>query len=59
MWVVWLMTAFCYVALYYDWLKRSMDFFPEVTNNLMKKFHGLVGKLAKKKDKPADKKDDN
>ena len=27
MWVVWLMTAFFYVALYYDWLKRFMDLF--------------------------------
>ena len=59
MWVVWLMTALCYVALYYDWLKRSMDFFPEVAHNVMKKIYGLVGQFAKKKDKTADKKDDN
>ena len=49
MWVVWLMTAFCYVALYYDWLKRAMDFFPEVTNNLTKKATALLEKLKKSK----------
>lgn len=27
MWVVWLMTIVCYIALYYDWLKRLMDLF--------------------------------
>ncbi len=27
MWVVWIMTIFCYIALYYDWLKRFIDLF--------------------------------
>lgn len=27
MWAVWLMTIFCYIALYYDWLKRFIDLF--------------------------------
>ena len=57
MWVVWLMTAFCYVALYYDWLKRSMDFFPEVTSNAMKKISAFIGKFAKKKATETDKKE--
>lgn len=57
MWVVWLMTAFCYVALYYDWLKRAMDFFPEVTSNAMKKVTAFYDKFTRKKDKETDKKD--
>ena len=44
MWVVWLMTAFCYVALYYDWLKRAMDFFPELTGNIKKKIATMFAK---------------
>lgn len=27
MWVVWLMTIFFYIALYYDWLKKLIDLF--------------------------------
>ena len=48
MWVVWLMTAFCYVALYYDWLKRAMDFFPELIGNLKKRIATLFSKKAAK-----------
>ncbi|MBR2194701.1 MAG: ATP-binding cassette domain-containing protein [Salinivirgaceae bacterium] len=57
MWVVWLMTAFCYVALYYDWLKRSMEFFPEITNNAMKKLSAFLGKFTKKGASETDKKE--
>ena len=57
MWVVWLMTAFCYVALYYDLLKRAMDFFPEVTNNLTKKVTSLLENLKKSKDNKKGKKE--
>ncbi len=27
MWVIWVMTIFCYIALYYDWLKKILDLF--------------------------------
>ena len=57
MWVVWLMTAFCYVALYYDWLKRSMEFFPEITKNAMMKLSMFIGKFKKKGASETDKKE--
>ena len=57
MWVVWLMTAFCYVALYYDWLKRSMEFFPEITKNAMMKISTFIGKFKKKGASETDKKE--
>lgn len=50
MWAVWLMTAFCYVALYYDWLKRAMEFFPELFGNLKKRIKDMLTKKVAKQD---------
>lgn len=50
MWAVWLMTAFCYVALYYDWLKRAMEFFPELFGNLKKRIKDMLTKKVTKQD---------